>query len=55
MYHTKNGVNNKHIFSTMITRTIKNIDTLVDSLPSEESSTALQTATLQTVHMGKLF
>jgi len=42
---------NIEFFSTMITRTIKNIDTLVDSLPSEESSTALQTATLQTVHM----
>jgi len=44
---------NDHIgvFSTMITRTIKNIDTLVDSLPSEESSTQLQTATLQTVHL----
>ena len=45
----------KFFYSQMIARTIKTIDTLVDSLPSEESSTQLQTETLKTVHSGEIY
>ena len=40
---------NIELFSSLITRTFKNIDTLIDSLPSEESTSSLQAATLQKI------
>ena len=35
------------LFSTLITRKIKDIDTLIDSLPSEASTKQLQNAALE--------
>lgn len=44
---------NIQLFSTMITRKIKDIDTLIDSLPSEDSTKRLQDAALESMHTGK--
>ena len=38
------------LFSTLITRKIKDIDTLIDSLPSEASTKQLQNAALEKMH-----
>ena len=40
------------LFSTMITRKIKDIDTLIDSLPSEDSTKRLQDAALESMNAG---
>ena len=40
------------LFSTMITRKIKDIDTLIDSLPSEASTKRLQDAALESMNAG---
>ena len=40
------------LFSTMITRKIKDIDTLIDSLPSEGSTKRLQDAALESMNAG---
>ena len=40
------------LFSTMITRKIKDIDTLIDSLPSESSTKRLQDAALESMNAG---
>lgn len=36
-----------HLFATLIARTAKDIDVLIDSLPSEDSSPELQAASLR--------
>ena len=43
------------LFSTLITRKIKEIDTLIDSLPSDHSTTVLQNRALETMHTGNIF
>lgn len=39
------------LFSTLIARTAKDIDTLIESLPNEDSSQELQVASLQKLEM----
>lgn len=40
------------LFAALIARTAKDVDVLIDSLPSEESTAALQVSTFQTFLPG---